>query len=178
MSKGSGSASRRGDIEDRNGTRIIWGSCGNPIQIRYFRPNAKIGDPCDAVDLFYDDCYNLTNALKVAKAEYVNNLDIRVPDKPVITNSTPASPNASTSPNIEGTIGGDIVKDGDFVEIYDANTDNLLGKGDVASGAFSVTVDLSTYGAGDITVYAKAFNEKFRFHGGSERSLHFIYTLL
>jgi hypothetical protein len=178
MSNGTGNSSRRWDMEDTNGTRIVWGSCGNPIQIRSFRLNAKINEPADVWNLSYDSNYNLTNILVSTKTEYVNNLDIRVPEKPIIVSSTPASPNSSLNPIINGTIIGTIVKDGDLITIYDANTNKQLGQGTVLANAFSVAIDLSAYPIGIINLFAICSNEKIKYNGGSERSLHYTYEII
>lgn len=182
MSYGSGSSSRRWDIQDKEGVRVVYGDCGCPTQIRSFRADAKLGDPVDAWDLIYDDCYNLINIQKTAQAEHVDNLDIRVPEQPVITGSTPPSPNASKTPTINGTVGigttGEVVKDGDTIEIKDVNTGNVVGSGIVSSNSFNVSIDLSSYDAGEVELSAIAYNDRKKRNGGSKLSIEFIYEII
>lgn len=176
---------RQVDFNDKAGTRFIYGSCGNVIQMRVFRPNAKIGDNVDIVNLTYDSCYNLTNMLYddlIIEERQVNNLDILVPEQPKITGSIPASPNIDKMPIIIGTCGtgvsGEIVKDNDLIEIYDSNSMTLLGSGIITTNSFSVTVNLNSYNSGPVSLIAQAFNERRKRHSGSKLSIEFVYTII
>lgn len=175
-------------FNDKSGTRFIYGPCGNPIQIRVFKPNAKIGDPLDLINLYYDSCYNLINMLYEDKIidsneKFVNNLDIRVPEQPIITSTNPLSPSANKTPIVNGTCGigavGEIVKNGDTVEVYHSETKNLLGSGIIAGNAFAITVDLNSYNSGQtIPLTVSVYNERRFRHGGSKLSIEYNYTLL
>ena len=183
MGRGS-SASVRGDIVEREGTRLVYNDCCQLIEIRAFRHNAKIGDPVKSTRFYYDDCCNITNILyedtRVVN-NCVNNLDILVPEQPIITSTNPVSP-GHNNPIINGTCGtgavGEIVKDNDIVKIYHAEDKTLLGTGPISSNTFSFSIDLSSYSSGNIIpLIAFVENERNTRHGSSQGSIEFYYTL-
>jgi len=182
------SSSDRWDVAERDGVRFVWDSSGcTLLQIRSFRRNAKIGDQVKVDNFYWGECCNLTNILhedlNVADDACVNNLDILVPEQPIITNTNPVSPNISQNPTVNGTCGvgaaGEIVKDGDFVKIYHAEDNKLLGSGTITGNAFSIVVDLSSYNSGiTVPLQAKAENERSRKHGPSAGSVECKYQIL
>ena len=146
---------------EKEGTRVVYSQDSLvPIQIRQFRPNAKIGDPVNAYDIIYDENYNIINILYANTPLYVDNLDIRVPEKPQI--------NSIVSNNVQGICVGTVVKDGDIVRVFDFKTKKELGKGYILSNAYSVNIDTSSYNIGDqIDLAVSVENERVKFHGTS-----------
>jgi hypothetical protein len=150
---------------EKEGIRFVYDSSGFLLQqIRQFRPNARIGDPVNAYNLIYDNNWNVINIEYVNGPIFVNNLDIMVPERAIIT--------LASNTQVTGTCNGDIVKDGNKVSIIDIdNNRKLLGVGLITSNSFIVSIDLSSYQVGsDIALVAIVENERVKFHGTSDDS--------
>ena len=171
--------------DEKEEVRIVYDNssgCCLPQFVRHIPPYGKIGDYVHQYELIYDECYNLINILYTENpAPCVNNLDIRIPEKAIITSATEFQ--------VDGTCGtgatGEIVQDGDTVVIIDidkkdTNTNNLkrnisnkiLGQGSIAANAFSVSIDVSSYSFGEtIGIAVLVYNHRVEKHGTSQVSL-------
>ena len=173
-------ANRSFSYDEKEEIRVIYTQCNLPKFIRQFAPYSKIGDAVHQYELIYDNNYNLINVLYTDGRVCVDNLDVRVPERPIIT--------VSSEILVSGTCGtgavGEIVKDGDIVVIIDLNTkdtntnnlrrhitNKILGEGIINSNAFSVNIDVSSYSTGtQIALAVLVYNERFEKHGTSQHS--------